>query len=293
MSGRRDGLQRAKNTKNDEFYTRYEDIAAECDMYLEQFANKIIYCNCDTDDSNFVRYFQRLKAKGQIKDVLWSGGLGGIDFRSPEAKNMLQTADIVVTNPPFSLFREYITQLIDSRKQFLVLGNQNAVSYKDFFPLFLSGQVRLGYKGFGAMLFDVPAAEDGKTYKIIDGKPMAAIGVAWFTNLDVKTKNEMRLHKFYCGHEEEYPKYDNIDAINVDRINNIPMDYAGVIGVPITFLAKHDPKQFTLLGLDEALTTNHDRCTIKGKRLYARIFIRKNNQFIAENDNDILTNLAA
>ena len=151
----------------------------------------------------------------------------------------------------------------------------------------------MGYKGFGAMLFDVPAAEDGKTYKIIDGKPMAAIGVAWFTNLDVKTKNEMRLHKFYCGHEEEYPKYDNIDAINVDRINNIPMDYAGVIGVPITFLAKHDPKQFTLLGLDEALTTNHDRCTIKGKRLYARIFIRKNNQFIAENDNDILTNLAA
>lgn len=133
MSGRRAGMQRAKNTKNDEFYTQYQDIAAECDHYLDQFRNKVIYCNCDTECSNFVRYFLNLKSQGIIRDVIWSGGLGGIDFRSPESVAMLQQADVVVTNPPFSLFRQYVAQLIESDKQFLILGNQNAVSYKDFF----------------------------------------------------------------------------------------------------------------------------------------------------------------
>ena len=293
MSGRRDGLQRAKNVKNDEFYTRYSDIAAECDHYLDQFQSKVIYCNCDTADSNFVRYFMRLKSQGVIKDVLWSGGLGGLDFRCPDALALLQTADIVVTNPPFSLFREYVSLLIASGKQFLVLGNQNAVSYKDFFPLFISGQVRLGYKAFAAMLFDVPFADPDKSYKIVDGRPMASIGVAWFTNMSVDYKPGVRLHNFYCGNEALFPKYDNYDAINVDRVSDIPMDYSGVIGVPISFLAKHDPKQFVLLGLDEALTNNNDRCTINGKRLYARIFIRKTNMFLADNDNTVLTIRAA
>ena len=293
MSGRRDGLQRAKNVKNDEFYTRYSDIAAECDHYLDQFRGKTIYCNCDTAGSNFVRYFQNLKIRGLIKDVLWSGGLGGLDFRSPDALDLLRTADVVVTNPPFSLFREYVALLMDYGKKFLILGNQNAVSYKDFFPLFISGQVRLGYKAFSAMLFDVPVVEPDKSYKIVDGRPMAAIGVAWFTNLDVDSKPGVRLHKFYCGNQEKYPKYDNYDAINIDRVSDIPMDYSGVMGVPISFLAKHDPKQFVLLGLDESLTVNNDRCTIDGKRLYARIFICKNNMVIADNDNENLTDLAA
>ena len=293
MSGRRDGLQRAKNTKNDEFYTRYQDIAAECDHYLDQFQRKVIYCNCDTTDSNFVRYFMQLKSQGIIKDVLWSGGLGGLDFRSPSALDLLQTADIVVTNPPFSLFREYVSLLIASGKQFLILGNQNAISYKDFFPLFVAKQVRLGYKAFSPMLFDVPEVDPAKSYKIVDGRPMASIGVAWFTNLPVDSKHGVRLHNFYCGNEALFPKYDNYDAINVDRVSDIPVDYSGVIGVPISFLAKHDPKQFILLGLDEALTINHDRCTINGKRLYARIFIRKNDMSLANNDNENLTDLAA
>ena len=293
MSGRREGLQRAKNAKNDEFYTRYPDVAAECDHYLNQFFGKVIYCNCDTADSNFVRYFQNLKVQGLVRDVLWSGGLGGLDFRCPDALALLETADIVVTNPPFSLFREYVSLLIVSGKQFLILGNQNAVSYKDFCPLFISGQVRLGYNSFCPMLFDVPFVEPNKTYKFVDGRPMASIGVAWFTNLNVDSKPGIQLHKFYCGNESEYPKYDNCDAINVNHISDIPMDYSGVIGVPITFLAKHDPKQFVLLGLDESLTSNHDRCTINGKRLYARIFICKNNMFIANNDNGFLTNRAA
>ena len=293
MDGRRDGLQRAKNVKNDEFYTRYVDIAAECDRYLPQFAGKVIYCNCDTADSNFVRYFQDLKSRGLVRDVLWSGGLGGLDFRSSDALARLRAADIVVTNPPFSLFREFVSVLIAYGKRFLILGNQNAVSYKDFFPLFVSGQVRLGYKAFRPMFFDVPAVDPVKSYTVVDGRPMAAIGVAWFTNLDVESRSGIQLRKFYCGNESRYPKYDNYDAINVDRVSDIPMDYCGVIGVPISFLARYDPRQFVLLGLDQALTWNNDRCTINGRRLYARIFIRKNNVADVANANVCLTNVAA
>ena len=293
MSGRRAGMQRAKNIKNDEFYTQYQDIAAECDHYLDQFRNKVIYCNCDTECSNFVRYFLNLKSQGIIRDVIWSGGLGGIDFRSPESVAMLQQADVVVTNPPFSLFRQYVAQLIESGKQFLILGNQNAVSYKDFFPLFMSGQVRLGYKSFGPLLFDVPVVEPDKTYKVVDGVPKAVVAVCWFTNLQTPDKNGLVLSKRYFGNESCYPKYDNIDAINVGRIKDIPMDYDGLIGVPITFMGCYNPAQFVLVGLDEELTDNRDRCTINGQRLYARIFIRKKSASVVANDNDNLTVFAA
>lgn len=167
MSGRRESMQKAKNVKNDEFYTQYEDIEKECSHYLPFFYNKVIYCNCDTENSNFVRYFKKLKELGLIKEVLWSGGAGGIDFRSEESINLLNLADIVVTNPPFSLFREYVAQLIQYNKKFLILGNQNAVSYKDFLPRFIDKQVRLGYTAFKALLFDTPdTAYDGRKVSV-------------------------------------------------------------------------------------------------------------------------------
>ncbi len=167
MSGRRESMQKAKNVKNDEFYTQYEDIEKECSHYLPFFYNKVIYCNCDTENSNFVRYFKKLKELGLIKEVLWSGGAGGISFRSEESINMLNLADIVVTNPPFSLFREYVAQLIQYHKKFLILGNQNAVSYKDFLPRFIDKQVRLGYTAFKALLFDTPdTACDGRKVSV-------------------------------------------------------------------------------------------------------------------------------
>ena len=290
MAGKREGLQRAKNIKNDEFYTQYADIAAECGCYLSQLRGRTIYCNCDTDNSNFVRYFKELKAMGWIKDILWSGGLGGLDFRSASAVRMLQQADIVVSNPPFSLFREYITQLIDHDKRFLIIGNQNAVSYKWLFPLFMAGKIRIGYRPFGMMLFDVPVHETGKTYKIIDGVPKAVISALWFTNLETPERPVLNLHRTYHGNEAQYPKYDNLDAINVNRICDIPADYWGLIGVPITFLGKYNPAQFVLMGQDTDLTSNQDRCTINGNRLYARIILRRNT---VANGNISLTALAA
>ena len=123
-------LHRARAAKNDEFYTQYDDVKKECDNYLSHFFNKIIYCNCDTADSAFVKYFTELKAAGKIRDVWFSGGLGGDDFRSPASLERLNAADIVVTNPPFSLFREFIDQLIQYNKKFLVIGNMNSVIYR-------------------------------------------------------------------------------------------------------------------------------------------------------------------
>ena len=236
MSGRRESMQKAKNVKNDEFYTQYEDIEKECSHYLPFFYNKVIYCNCDTENSNFVRYFKKLKELGLIKEVLWSGGAGGIDFRSEESINLLNLADIVVTNPPFSLFREYVAQLIQYHKKFLILGNQNAVSYKDFLPRFIDKQVRLGYTAFRALLFDTPdTAYDGRK---------VSVGVCWFTNLSTPDKVGLNLTAFYGGNEDKYQKYDNIEAINIERLADIPCDYYGLMGVPITFLGKYEPKQF-------------------------------------------------
>ncbi len=215
--------------------------------------------------------------------MVW-GGAGGIDFRSEESINLLNLADIVVTNPPFSLFREYVAQLIQYHKKFLILGNQNAVSYKDFLPRFIDKQVSLGYTAFRALLFDTPdTAYDGRK---------VSVGVCWFTNLSTPDKVGLNLTAFYGGNEDKYQKYDNISAINIERLADIPCDYYGLMGVPITFLGKYEPKQFDLIGSDIMLTYNRDRCTINGRRLYARIFIRRNLRNIAPNDNDNLTEIA-
>lgn len=123
-------LLRAKLARNDEFYTQYADIESECDHYRSHFLNKCIYCNCDTADSAFVKYFAKLKSQGLIKDVWFSGGLGGTDFRSPQAIELLQRADVVVTNPPFSLFRDFMDLLIEYQKPFLVIGNKNAIAQR-------------------------------------------------------------------------------------------------------------------------------------------------------------------
>jgi hypothetical protein len=210
VSGRRESMQKAKNVKNDEFYTQYEDIEKECSHYLPFFYNKVIYCNCDTENSNFVRYFKKLKELGLIKEVLWSGGAGGIDFRSEESINLLNLADIVVTNPPFSLFREYVAQLIQYHKKFLIMGNPNAVTYKDFFTLLKNNQVRLGYSAFKDLFFDVPVLQKGKKYKIIDGVPRAEIAISWYTNLPVESDKSLNLHSVYKGNETKYPTYDNL-----------------------------------------------------------------------------------
>ena len=180
------------------------------------------------------------------------------DFRSQECIEILQQADVVVTNPPFSLFREYVAQLIECNKKFIIIGNKNAITYKEIFPLIEENRIWVGYTPMSKdLLFDIPEEyardmvenkKEGSSYKIVDGIVKGRSQSIWFTNLDhAKRHEDLILYERYSP--EEYPHYDNYDAINVDKTKEIPMDWDGVMGVPITFLDKHNPDQFEIVGL--------------------------------------------
>ena len=206
---------------------------------------------------------------------------GDGDFRNSECIALMRQADVVSTNPPFSLFREYVALLVEHKKNFLIIGNINAVSYKEIFQLikenklWLGPSIRSGDREFGVPEYYPLEAASCRIDS--DGKKFIRIkGVRWFTNLDHKTRHEdMTLYKKYSA--DEYPKYDNYDAINVDKTVDIPVDYAGVMGVPITFLDKYNPDQFEIIG--QMATTKIDEFNfgypyIQGKKKYARILIR-------------------
>ncbi len=176
---------------------------------------------------------------------------GNGDFRSDECIELLKQADIVVTNPPFSLFREYVAQLVEYDKKFLILGDQNAITYKETFKLIKENKVWLGYDNGGTKWFQVPndySIETESRIKIENGIKYFSMGrIVWFTNLDTKKRHEeMTLYKKYSP--KEYLKYDNYEAINIDKVSDIPMDYKGAMGVPITFLDKYNPNQFEIIG---------------------------------------------
>ncbi|MFA6304324.1 MAG: adenine-specific methyltransferase EcoRI family protein [Patescibacteria group bacterium] len=312
-------LRKASQAKKDEFYTQLSDIENELKHYKDQFRGKVVFCNCDDPkESNFVKYFsmnfEHLGLKKLIathyKDanlftkeapykLEYTGDkngnrtpdpsefmkkmIGTGDFRSEECIKLLKEADIVVTNPPFSLFREYVAQLIEYRKKFLIMGNQNAITYKEIFKLIKENKMWLGQSLNGKnILFEIPDYYESY-YKIIGGKKYAfPKGVVWFTNLDVpKRSEEMVLYKKYI--KKDYPTYDNYDAINIDRTEQIPLDYAGGMGVPITFLHKYNPKQFEILdGLNRYSilfgptkeTRGKYLAQINGKPIYVRIVIK-------------------
>ena len=253
----------------------------DINLFSEGKAEKAVYIvyegdkngNHNVDDSEL-----------DIKELQYDG-----DFRSDECKELLKQADIVVTNPPFSLFREYVAQLIEYDKKFLIIGHQNAIKYKEIFRLLKENKIWLGY-GFkgGAGHFiskyqDIATAGDHREGMI------RVSGVTWFTNLEHDKRHEkLILYKEYNPEEnpEEYPKYDNYDAIEVGKTNDIPMNYDGVMGVPITFMDKYNPEQFEIIwttdrggdGMLEHLKLPHSRYdapVVAGKGLYSRIFIRK------------------
>ena len=205
---------------------------------------------------------------------------GDGDFRSPECVELLQQADIVVTNPPFSLFREYMAQLVEHGKDFLIIGNLNAVKYKEILPLFMTDKVWLGYNS-GHYWFKVPDNYEEKRtdFKIDEtGQKWRRMGnICWYTNLDTERRHEdMTLFRIYTP--EEYPTYDNYDAIEVSKTADIPCGYYGVIGVPITFMTKHNPDQFEIVGvLNSGSANEYDfaKAILNGKQLYARILIRR------------------
>lgn len=212
---------------------------------------------------------------------------GDGDFRSDECLEILKEADIVVTNPPFSLFREYVSQLIEHGKKFVIVGSMNAITYKDFFPYLKGSKVWLGNK-CGGFEFEVPMDFEQKNTYVKDGKKFAKFGnISWFTNLDIAKRHEnLVLYKNYSA--DEYPAYDNYNAIEVGKVKDIPVDYDGVMGVPISFLDKHNPSQFEIVGSDyqikqgeipellkEEWEGKNDRAYLNGKRMYSRLFIKK------------------
>jgi len=360
-------LNKAKETKNDEFYTQFGDIQKEIGAYLEYspdvFRGKVVYCNCDDPfESNFFRYFvlnfnklglkqlittsykpspvantqlqlfgddkTLAKSKGRpkinankfiinevrdidgdgefnLKDVAkqlkankhneWTPLAGDGDFRSDECVNLLKQSDIVATNPPFSLFREYIKQLINYDKKFLIIGNMNAITYKEVFPLIKSNKLWLGNKTSSQQMFLEAPKEytervmanrpQGMWWRIIDGKPLIGIHTAlWFTNLDhgrrhqpLQLMTEAEVIKFVT--KKPFEKYENYDAIEVPLVKNIPSDYKGVIGVPVSFLDNYNPDQFEILGSNRGVDQDPNKIYgrgsyLNGKEVYKRIFIR-------------------
>ena len=198
---------------------------------------------------------------------------GDGDFRSDECIELLKEADVVVTNPPFSLFREYVALLEKYNKQYVIMGNSNVLTYKEIFTLFKEDRIRTGYTNFNVgMYFFVPDYTE-KYHKVVDGKKMVRVSTScWFTNLSVKKHKEfIELYKKYSA--EEYPKYDNYDAIEVGTYVNIPEDYYGAMGVPITFLDKYNPKQFELIKFRKG-DDNKD-LVINGKYPYFRVIIKR------------------
>ena len=306
-------LHTAKATKNDEFYTQLDDIWNELKYYKEHFRGKVVYCNCDgflnEEKSNFFVYFSlnyeflglkglictKYNPNGKGKKYEYYGDLNGNnypdeeeiftsdlegdgDFRSEECIELLKKCDIVCTNPPFSLFRQYVAQLFEYKKDFLIIGNKNSISYKEIFPLIKENKMWVGCRSFsGGMWFNILDEKLCKTIKNVDGKIIGNVPSCWFTNIDHKKRHEeLLLYKKY--NTEEYPKYDNYDAIEVSKVTNIPMDYDGVMGVPITFLDKYCPTQFEIVG--QMMTTkvtefNFGYPYINGKKKFARLLIKR------------------
>ena len=207
---------------------------------------------------------------------------GDGDFRSPECIELLKQADIVVTNPPFSLFREYVSQLVEYDKKFIIVGNQNAITYKEIFSLIRENKLWLGF-GFNRNMAHFVNKHYVDYASDLDHKEgmIRVSGVVWYTNIDIsKRHDEMILFKTY--NEEEYPKFDNYNAINVDKTKEIPMDYEGAMGVPITFLDKYNPEQFELLGCTYSygepvgyhIEGKGFNPSINGKEIYKRLFIK-------------------
>ena len=293
-----ENLRAAKKAKNDEFYTCYEDIEKEIMNYRKQFKDKIVYLPCDDPaekKSEFWSFFvnnfdafglKKLIATHYSEDgkayKIWIDGdttgdgwvddgdalqeelEGNGDFHSEECTEILKECDIVCTNPPFSLFRDFINWILLKNKQFLVIGSQNAFTYKEIFKLIKENKIWTGYNMV-------------KEFIQPDGSIKKFGNICWFTNLNTAKRNEeLILTKNY--NQIDYPKYDNYDAIEVSKVVDIPKDYYGVMGVPITFIDKYNPEQFEILG-DSRYHDNSDIANdinfVNGKGLYRRILIKR------------------
>ncbi|BBP46547.1 putative adenine-specific methylase [Thiosulfatimonas sediminis] len=319
-------LQKAKKSKSDEFYTQLCDIESELKHYKPHFKDKVVFCNCDDPRiSNFFKYFasnfdelglkkviascyreqsedlfnqissergffyeyeNTPKQKSSIESIKVIPFKGDGDFRSAESLELLKQADIVVTNPPFSLFREYVEQLVSHDKKFLIIGNVNAITYKEIFKLIKENMAWLGINlGRGVSGFIVPEHYElyGTEARIDESgnRIVSPNNCLWLTNLDsFKRHEDIQLVKKYYGNENEYPKYDNYDGINVNKTKDIPLDYEGVMGVPITFLHKFNPDQFEIIKFRKG--DDDKDLSINGKHPYFRILVKNKKIKVSE-----------
>ena len=323
-------LSKAKTAKNDEFYTQMTDVEKELKHYKEHFKNKTILCNCDDPvHSAFWKYFHLNFNHLGLKKLISTHYLaqqfkwdlnaekpyvmeytgendndvtvgtktylkGDGDFRSAECIEFLKESDIVVTNPPFSLFREFVAILMKYEKKFIIWGNNNAITYKEIFPLLKDDKMWTGYMSNATCVFELPDFyekwDEKTTNAMNNGRKYGKVtAITVFTNLEINKRHEkLILYKTY--NPEEYPKYDNYDAINVDKVADIPVDYKGVMGVPITFLNKYNPEQFEIMdglhryalydlcGTNEFIRQNHlEAVNVNNKPKYFRLIIRRRN----------------
>lgn len=280
-------LHKAKAAKNDEFYTRYQDIESEITAYVKHdsnvFRDKTILLPCDDlATSNFTKFFidkfDEFGLKRLISTAYKRGGRGKLfifdrdtgvgcvdidgdgDFRSAEVRALRDEADVIITNPPFSIVREYIAWLTETDKQFILIAPKTCVSYKHVFPLIHKGKMWVGARPWaGGMNFEVP--NDAVQFtKIVDGVKLYSAAAVWFTNIDHdKRRKPIKLstmvenmRRAKLKGKEVYAVYDNYDAIAVSEVAMIPSDYEGVVGVPTTFIDKYCPEQFEIIGMSES-----------------------------------------
>ena len=294
-------LHVAKKEKKDEFYTRLQCIEDELSHYKKHFKNKVICLPCDeSPETKFFEHFatkmddycwkkviaigykedksvlvHTLENTGEDEPEYSRDTISNGDFRNLATKKLIEESDIVVTNPPFSLFREFIDMLTTMNKKFIVLGNNYAIGYKEIFPLIRDNKIWTGYGFNMAMKFKVP--DDYKYTEIIDGEKCCTVpAITWFTNLEIEKREiffDTGIDYDYGNKKGWYNKYDNCDAINVNNASQIPMDYEGVIGVPITFLSKYNPEQFEIVGFRKGDDGKDLR--VNGKDMFTRILIKK------------------
>lgn len=297
MSDIQDKLHAAKRAKKDEFYTQLPTIEKELYHYRQHFKDKIVFLNCDDPEySNFWKYFslnfdffglkrlisthynenepsykiEKYEENGRVLTVT-TPLMGNGDFRSEESIDLLKMSDIIVTNPPFSLFREYVSQLFEHDKKFIIMGNNNAITYKEIFPLIKENKMWLGNNSNFNCEFEV-----GEGYRYTreeNGKKFGRVkSISWFTNLEIKKRHEeLLLYREYDT--KKYPKYTNCDAINVDKVSDIPKDYNGLMGVPITFLGCYNPEQFEIIKFRKG--DDGKDLMLEDKQPYFRILIKR------------------
>lgn len=306
-------LRTAKSVKNDEFYTEISDVERELKHYRNHFKDAVVLCNCDDPEwSSFWRYFHLNFEFLGLKKLIsthyheteptykmeYEGGndndttVGVVtplktngDFRSPECVELLDEATIVVTNPPFSIARDdFVPLLLEHNKKFIIVGDLNWCSYKTFFPLLKDNQIWFGYNTL-------------KQFRQPDGTMKKFGNKLWFTNLDIVKRHEsLDLIEKYSP--DKYPKFDNYDAINVDKTLDIPVDYDGLMGVPVSFLDKFSPEQFEIVdglhryslfdlcGTNDYIRENHFEATdVNGKSKYFRVVIKHRRKDVTGNEN--------